>query len=156
MSIVCFFVWKGTVAAVLGSGLFFFEFAISCVGFEVGNIDKVVYASFDVSNSRLIGCEAPLVVDDEFKSMLASLEIVNVCKVIARSMHGNLPGPAIESSCNIYLPSPVFPAKDSGYSIIVQPVFKIRNVSDRIWRVLGVHIDVRDLVRIHHGHRCVG
>ena len=46
--------------------------------FEVGDVDEVVDAALDVGDGRLVGREAPLVVDDELVRVLALAQVVHV------------------------------------------------------------------------------
>ena len=49
---------------------------------------------------------------------------MNVQKIISGSVHGNLSAPAVEGSRNVNVSSPVFPSKDGGHRVVVQPVIR--------------------------------
>mmetsp|Transcript_679 Transcript_679/g.1447 ORF Transcript_679/g.1447 Transcript_679/m.1447 type:complete len:262 (+) Transcript_679:244-1029(+) len=109
--------------SIFSCRFFLFEFTVTCVRLEIGNIYKVIDSSLDIGNCWLIGSESPFVINDEFKRMLPSFQVVNIGKVVTRSMHWNLTRPPVESSCDIDLPTAMLPSKDRRYGIVVQPVF---------------------------------
>mmetsp|Transcript_18145 Transcript_18145/g.26943 ORF Transcript_18145/g.26943 Transcript_18145/m.26943 type:complete len:204 (+) Transcript_18145:514-1125(+) len=133
---------KRSITTIFCRRLFFFKIFVTRIGFKICYINKIVDASFNICNGRLIGSKPPFIIDDKLKSMFSTFQIVNVGKVVTRSMHRNLSTPSIEGSCNVNLSSTMFPTKDSWYSIIIQPT------SFQLTIVVGVAICI-------HGHRSI-
>mmetsp|Transcript_10521 Transcript_10521/g.24938 ORF Transcript_10521/g.24938 Transcript_10521/m.24938 type:complete len:220 (+) Transcript_10521:323-982(+) len=122
--------------SVFRGRLFFFEFAISRVRLEIGNVYKVIDSSLDVGDCWLIGGESPFVVHNKFEGVLSSFQIVNIREVVTGSMHRNLTRPSVEGAGNIDLSTSVFPPKDCRYSVIVQPIFNRR--TSRFHRCISI------------------
>jgi len=89
------------------------------VRLEIRHVDKVVNTTLNVSHRGLIGSESPFVVDDEFKSVLPTLEVVDVGEVITRAVHGDLSGPSVECSRDVNVAPAVFPAEDGGDRVLL-------------------------------------
>mmetsp|Transcript_18452 Transcript_18452/g.26521 ORF Transcript_18452/g.26521 Transcript_18452/m.26521 type:complete len:213 (+) Transcript_18452:362-1000(+) len=108
--------WSGPVFC---SGFFLFKITITGVGFELGDINKIVDPSLNIGYSRLVGCKPPFVINNKFKRVFATFKVVNIGKIVTTAVHRNLTAPAIECPGNVDLASTVFPTKDSRDSVII-------------------------------------
>mmetsp|Transcript_31336 Transcript_31336/g.72131 ORF Transcript_31336/g.72131 Transcript_31336/m.72131 type:complete len:262 (-) Transcript_31336:155-940(-) len=127
-------------SSVFRRGLLLLKVLVARVGLEFRHVNEIVDSTFDIRHRRLIGSKTPFIIHNKLEGMFASLEIMNIGKVISRSMHGNLSTPSIEGSRNVHLSSSVLPTKDRGNGVIVQPIHTML--------LFGIHGSFRHLSRI--------
>mmetsp|Transcript_6143 Transcript_6143/g.14423 ORF Transcript_6143/g.14423 Transcript_6143/m.14423 type:complete len:350 (-) Transcript_6143:2-1051(-) len=105
------------------------EVVVAGVGLlEVAHVDKVVDTTLDVGHCRLIGSEAPLVIDDELERVLALLQVVDIRKVVAAPVHLDLLLPVVERARDIHLSAAVLPSEHRRHELLLCSVVEALRV----------------------------
>ena len=79
---------------------------------EVPQVAVVVDVSRRVSDHRLFRREAPVIVDDELEGISLALQFDDGHKVVATSVHGDVPLPTREGACQVNIVTTVLPGEN--------------------------------------------
>ena len=87
------------------------EFIVAHIRNKLTHIYKTVDMPLDIGDGWLIGRKPPLIVHCKLKAMLVLLQIMNICKIIARLVYRYLSLPIIEGAGEEDISITMFPGK---------------------------------------------